>query len=109
MFIADHGEERFAQRFIRDQIGIMRGDTHVGFRQIKLDVLDQRAEERPLGVHAAQEVESVVVAVMAGAVLLKSRAHAIPAWNDCAALHPRKHPGNRANLGETARAALGRA
>ena len=97
-FVADQAEELVVQR--AGQFRERLGDVQVALGQHHLHVVQQVAEERPVARHLRQHLFAELLHT-----LLQRAAEAIPAGQDRAALGPREHPRDRAQVLHAAHAA----
>ena len=82
---------------VAGQVGIALEDVQVRFGQQHLDVVEHGGEERPVARHLRHRINAVF-----GHALLQRVAHAVPAGQAGAVLRPRKHPRDRAQVGDAA-------
>ena len=93
VLVAQRAEHALAERRVVDELEVALGDLHARLRERHLEVLDERAEEGPLGVEPAQ--------------LLDRRrrepgTRAEPRGHDAPRLRPGEHPRDRAQRLELA-------
>ena len=87
--VADRAEDA-AQALVLDELGVTRGEAHVGFRQHHLHVGERRGEQRPALGHLSEQCF----------VLERGErvADAVPAGQHHPRLRPAEHPGDRAQI-----------
>ena len=83
--------------FVDGEFCVALGDVHVGLGQREGRIVDRGLEERPLAIHVADGLPRPPILVLN---LGERRAQAVPRRNHAAALRPRKHPGDRAEIVE---------
>ena len=87
------GGDRLPEARVVDELEVLDRDLDARLRERHLEVLDERAEERPVAVEPAQLVE----------IRLGERAAAaVPRRQQAAVLRPREHPRDRAQRREVA-------
>ena len=83
--------------------GVALGDLHLGTGERERGVVERRPEERPLGVHLAEDRDALL-AVARGVrcplvkVGLDAGAERVPPGEDTACLGPREHPRDRSEV-----------
>ena len=96
-FWLNQPEDLDAQRLVRHEPCVPRGNGEIGLRQHHFHVRQHRREERPLAVHLLQQPEPVVAAVLLLAEpRVDGRAEPVPAGQHQPTLRPREHPRDRA-------------
>jgi hypothetical protein len=78
--------DRLPEAGVVDELEVLGGDPDARFRERHLEILDERAEERPLAVERAERID----------VRRRERgAASVPRREQAAVLRPREDPRNR--------------
>ena len=93
--VREHVVYRLAQASAFHQRRIEASDGKIGLRHRQLNVLDHVGEQRKFLSHLPQLVFSLGAAC---SILLQGMTDSKPSGNSMTALHPAKHPGDRAKV-----------
>src|SRR6266480_2639478 len=88
-----------AQSLVAYESSVVVGNMHIGFGERHLQIVEEGAHEGPGAIHLLQLFQACRLLTD---VLLKCSPHAIPAWQDEAALHPGEDPGDSAQFLDSA-------